>query len=195
MDGTGFLAAPAGSPQAQALRDEDQEELGYVMNVTRLWAYQPETVTALFDVMRKSLAEANLTPRQRGVLVAATASARGDSYCSLAWGQKLSNFASPEVAAGVITGDDAPLTDDERAMAAWARHVVGDPNAVSEADVDAVRRAGFDDAQIFAMTTFIALRLAFSTVNDALGAAPDVELCGTVPEQVLAAVSFGRPAA
>ncbi len=53
------------------------------------------------------------------------------------------------------------------------------------------------DAQIFAMTTFVALRLAFSTVNDALGAAPRrrKHLCATVPDQVLAAVSFGRPPA
>ncbi len=77
MNGTGFLATPADSPQAQAHRDEDQEELGYVMNGTELWAYQPETVAALFGLMGQSLAGANLTLRQRGVLVAAAASARG----------------------------------------------------------------------------------------------------------------------
>lgn len=34
-------------------------------------------------------------------------------------------------------------------------------------------QAPFDDGQVFAITTFVALRLAFSTANDALGAQPD----------------------
>ena len=38
--------------------------------------------------------------------------------------------------------------------------------------MQALRDAGFDDAQIFAITVFVAARLAFSTVNDALGARP-----------------------
>ena len=33
--------------------------------------------------------------------------------------------------------------------------------------------AALSDEEIFAMTTWVALRVAFSTVNDALGAAPD----------------------
>ena len=40
---------------------------------------------------------------------------------------------------------------------------------------------------------FVALRLAFSTVNDALGAAPDRELTERAPAPVRAAVTFGRP--
>jgi hypothetical protein len=42
------------------------------------------------------------------------------------------------------------------------------------------------------MTTFVALRLAFSTVNDALGAAPDAALRRSVPGPVQDAVTFGR---
>ena len=43
------------------------------------------------------------------------------------------------------------------------------------------------------MTLFVAARLAFSTVNDALGAAPDRELTERAPAPVRAAVTFGRP--
>ena len=38
-----------------------------------------------------------------------------------------------------------------------------------------LRDAGFSDADIFAMTVYVALRIALSTVNDALGACPDAE--------------------
>lgn len=55
-----------------------------------------------------------------------------------------------------------------------------------------MRDAGFDDAQIFAVTLFVALRIAFSTVNDALGTRPDRELGDTVPAPVRDAVTFGR---
>ncbi|MBB5774982.1 hypothetical protein [Nonomuraea jabiensis] len=39
------------------------------------------------------------------------------------------------------------------------------------------------------------LRIAFSTVNDALGARPDAALRSTAPRSVLEAVTFGRPIA
>ena len=73
------------------------------------------------------------------------------------------------------------------------RQVVRDPNAATQADIDELRRAGFTDAAIFAITTFVALRIAFSTVNDALGARPDPELREIVPAEVQEAVTFGRP--
>ena len=48
------------------------------------------------------------------------------------------------------------------------------------------------DREIFESTVFIAFRLAFSTVSDALGINPDWQLAAQVPHQVLAAVDFGR---
>ena len=60
-------------------------------------------------------------------------------------------------------------------MAAWARRVTRDPNGTSAEDVQELRDAGFSDADIFAMTVYVALRVALSTVNDALGARPDAE--------------------
>jgi hypothetical protein len=59
--------------------------------------------------------------------------------------------------------------------------------------MEALRGAGFDDDQIFAMTVFVALRPAFSTVNDTLGASPDAELFAGAPEKVVAAVTYGPP--
>ena len=48
----------------------------------------------------------------------AAASTLGDSYCSLAWGGKLAKASAATLAAGVLTGDDAGLTDQEQAIAA-----------------------------------------------------------------------------
>ncbi len=78
-------------------------------------------------------------------------------------------------------------------MAAWARKVVRDPNGTSAADVQVLRDAGYGDAAIYAITVFVALRIAFSTVNDALGVRPDAAIRSTAPGAVLNAVTFGRP--
>ena len=80
-------------------------------------------------------------------------------------------------------------------MAAWARKVVKDPNATTPADIQKLRDSGLNDDQIFAITVFAALRLAFSTINDALGAQPDAQLAESLPPEVREAVTFGRPVA
>jgi len=70
-----------------------------------------------------------------------------------------------------------------------------DPNATTPADIQALRDTGLDDGQIFAITGFVALRLAFSTINDALGAQPDAQLARSLPREVREAVTYGRPVA
>jgi alkylhydroperoxidase family enzyme len=163
------------------------------MNASKLWTHQPAELDALFALMGKAVRPANLSFRRRGILVAACASALGDSYCSLAWGKKLAGDAGAELAGSVLRGDDDLLDESERALARWARHVARDPNSTTPADVALLRDAGFGDTEIFAITFFVALRLAFSTVNDALGARPDRELADAAPAAVRDAVTFGRP--
>jgi uncharacterized peroxidase-related enzyme len=190
-----FLEEPPPSAQVQALYDEDLADGGFVWNVSRLWAHQPDPVKQLFALMSQAFAPAGLTFRQRGILVTAAASALGDSYCSLAWGGKLGHASDASVAAGVLNGTDAGLTDQEKAIAAWARKVARDPNATTPADIQALRDTGLEDGQIFALTAFVALRLAFSTINDSLGAQPDAQLVASLPGEVREAVTYGRPVA
>ena len=187
-----FLEEPEITPAAQTLYDEDLTDDGYVSNSSRLWAYQPQTLEHLFDLMGEAFKPSGLSFRERGILVAATASTLGDSYCSLAWGGKLAGASDADLAAGVLTGDDAGLTEREAVMASWARRVVQDPNATNSADVQTLRDAGLSDSQIFAITVFVSLRLAFSTVNDALGAHPDAKLVASLPSAIVTAVGYGR---
>jgi SAM-dependent methyltransferase/alkylhydroperoxidase family enzyme len=191
--GSGFLAEPATTPDVQRLYDDDLAELGYVMNVSRLWAQRPDLNVELFEVLGHATKAGQPTFRQRGILVSACASTLGDGYCALAWGKRLAGEAGDDVAAGVLRGDDELLDDSDRALARWARRVTRAPNSTAAADVQALRDAGFVDEQIFAITVYIALRIAFSTVNDALGARPDRRLADSAPAPVRAAVTFGRP--
>lgn len=192
---SGFLRTPPHSEGAQALFDDDLATVGFVMNASRMWAYEPHTVEELFGLIKKGVDAHGITFRQRGIMISACAGAINDSYCSLMWGNRLAGVADPQLASAVLTGADTGLTDSEQVLARWARTVARDANSTTAADVQDMRDAGFDDAQIFGFTVFIALRVAFSTINDALGARPDAQLRDTVPAPVLDVVSYGRPMA
>jgi alkylhydroperoxidase family enzyme len=190
-----FLADPPPTEAAERLLEEDAADGGYVMNLTRIWAYEPAAMIGLFDVLGVASRVGDLSRRQRGILVSACASTLGDAYCSLAWGTRLAAETAPAVAAGVLHGDDSGLDAPERAMARWARKVAAAPITTDEADVAELRDFGFSDRQIFAMTVYTAMRVAFSTVNNALGARPDRQLADSAPPAVVDAVDFGRPVA
>lgn len=190
---TAFVADPPPSAAVARLYDSDVDEVGYVMNLSRVWAHAPEVNAHLGEALRAAAAAAGLGMRERGVLVTATASTLGDSYCALAWGNRLADAAGPMVAATVLSGSDDGLEPRDRALARWARRVVTDPNATGPSDVQELRDAGFDDGAIAAVTMYVALRLAFSTVNDALGARPDHQLVDAAPTPVRDAVTYGRP--
>jgi uncharacterized peroxidase-related enzyme len=187
-----FLDEPPATPGRDRLYQADRDGSGYVDNLTRLWAWRADVAEA-FTAVRGRLQDAwALTDIDRAVLVVATARARGDSYCSLAWGGFLAELAGAEVAAQLIAGGVDALDDRPRALAAWADAVVRDPNATTPADIAALHAVGLSDRAIFEATAFVAFRLAFSTVNDALGAEPDAQLAQSVPGVVRDAVTFGR---
>lgn len=192
--GVGHLerATPSTAADEQAQRERDH--LGFVMNATRLWAHLPAAKEALFDLMEVVANRASLTYRQKGVLVTATASGLRDPYCSLAWGVRLAGEAGVQVATSIVDGRTDQLDPADRVLAEWAAHVVTDPTSTSPADVERLRQAGFDDAQIFALTVYIGLRVAFALVNDSLGAPPDPELLTKAPDELVRSI-FGAPAA
>jgi hypothetical protein len=59
-------------------------------------------------------------------------------------------------------------------------------------DVARLPEVGLGDREVLEATAVVAFRLAFSTINDALGAAPDKQLAVAAPDPIRAAVSYGR---
>lgn len=195
---SGFLADPPASAGADALYAEDLADHGFVLGLTRAWAHRPELQTGLFDLL--DAAGSGLTRRQRGLLVAAAAAARADGYCGLAWGARLAADAGDDVAVAALTAPVAgaapepgdPLTAADRALVRFAAQAARDPNGTTRDDVAALRAMGLDDAAILSLALFVGLRIAFATVNAALGVAPDAELAAAAPPAVQDAVAFGR---
>jgi uncharacterized peroxidase-related enzyme len=188
-----FLGEPPQSPAVTDVYEADLSSDGYVNNLTRVWCWRPDVLMSFQALRSDLLAESGFTPREVAVMVVATAAARSDSYCALAWGSRLAELSDDATAARVLQGEDGDLSDREAALAGWSRQVVHDPNATTEATVDRLRDAGFTDQEIFEATSWIAFRLAFATVNDALGARPDQQLAKKAPPLVREAVTYGRP--
>ena len=191
-----FLHPAPDSEATASLYQSDIYERGHVMNLTRVWAWGPE-VSEGFSVLRNQLtSNSSLSPRELAVIVCATAASVGDSYCALAWGTVLASRADAETAAAVLQhAEDADLTPRDNALRTWARKVVGNPTTTTPQDVQALRDASFTEREIFEATAFIAFRIAFSTVNGALGAQPDWQVAEAAPPPVRSAVQYGRPSA
>lgn len=191
-----FLNKPPEDEGVRALYASERADEGFVMNLVHLWAWRPEVFRTFVELRKLVVEQSSLTAREYAVLVCATASSLGDSYCSLAWGHRLAEASSDETAAALLaSGKTDGLSPREAALAHWAKLVVNNPNATSGPDVDELRANGLSDREIFEATAWIALRLAFSTVNDALGAQPDAELAARVPAAVREAVKYGRTVA
>ena len=189
-----FIDEPAPSPERQAFYEDDISDLGYIMNLTRAWAWVPAINDGLFGLLDQAAQIGELSYRDKGILITAMASGMGDSYCSLAWGTRLAEATDPETAASVIAGQpSSSMTVRDVALASWARKLAARPNSTTQADVNDLRGAGLSDQQIVAATAYVALRVAFSTVNAAIGAAPDQETAEAAPPEVVNAITFGRP--
>ena len=191
-----FLQTPPESEAASRLYQKDVENRGHVMNLSRAWAWRPDVTEAFLGLRGLLTSNSKLSQRELAVLVCTMASTLGDSYCSLAWGKILAAATDPSTAADVLQArDGAALNPREKALAKWARQVADDPNGTTAQDVDALRAAGVSEQEIFEATAFVAFRLAFSTVNDALGVRPDSQIAEAAPPEVRKAVTFGRAVA
>ncbi|GAA1478838.1 hypothetical protein GCM10009623_32840 [Nocardioides aestuarii] len=187
-----FLEDPPVDDVVDRMYTSDLEVQGYVANLTRVWAHWPDALGVLSAALRMATELAELDAVERDLVVTAAASGLGDAYCSFAFGSKLAQRVGPDITADLVQGRDDALSAHGQTLADWARRVASDPNSTTTAHVEALRRAGFDERRIFGLTFFVALRVAFSTVNDALGAAPDAELLSRVPRALEDAVTFGR---
>jgi len=191
-----FLEEPPPSEASEAAYAGDREKEGFVWTITKLWAWNPQADRMFAELLGRVAEDGGPEYRDKAILVTSTAPAIGNSACSLAWGNRLAKTVDVDTAVRALRGEESEaMSERHRALARWARRVATDPGATTQSDVAELRRLGLSDAEIFNVTLYIALRIAFSTVNDALDAPLDRQATESYPEQVVEAVDFGRPSA
>jgi uncharacterized peroxidase-related enzyme len=173
----------------------DQRALGYVANLTRLFARRP----AVFRAWRQlsEAIQANMDPREYELATLAAARTLRSSHCALAHGKVLRDrFYDAGTVVGLITDHRrAGLDPADVAVMDFAGKVAADAASVTAADVAALRASGRPDDRILDVALAAAARCFFSTVLDAMGTEPDAAYRAELEPGLHQALTVGRPIA
>ncbi len=183
------------SGELAALYAEDIDDDGHIANYTRAFSHRPDLMRA-WETLNQTV-KRSMDLRQYELATLAAAKAIRSSYCGLAHGWVLAAkfFVAEQVASIARDHHTAGLTEAEVALMDFAAKVAISAADVVEADIDALRRHGFGDEEIFDIASAAAARCFFSKVLDATGTLPDREYRDELDPELRAALTFGRPIA
>jgi uncharacterized peroxidase-related enzyme len=153
-------AVPAAS---SPLLDAVEKQLGVVPNLFRLVALSPSALQGFLD-LKGALGKA-LDVKTRGRIALAVAQVNGCDYCLSAHtylGLNLAKLDSTEIA---LNRKGASSDVKANAGVAFAAKVVQARGHVSDADLRAVKAAGFTDAQIVEIVAVVAENVFTNFVN------------------------------
>lgn len=85
------------------------------------------------------------------------------------------------IRAALETGDETPFSDRERAAIRYARALTGDPAAMTEAPVIAMREAGYSDGEILEINQVVAYFAYANRTVQGLGITTDGDILGLSP--------------
>jgi uncharacterized peroxidase-related enzyme len=151
--------------QSRLLLDAVQKQLGVVPNMFRLIATSPQALEGYLG-LSGALGHGALPAATRERIALAVAEVNGCDYCLSAHTYLGRNVAKLDDAE--ITANRNGASNDPKANAAvrFAVQVTRDRGHVSEADLSAVRRAGYTDAQVIEIVQHVALNTWTTWVNE-----------------------------
>jgi uncharacterized peroxidase-related enzyme len=159
-----YETAPAAS---QPLLDAVKKQLGVVPNSFRLLALSPAALQGLLG-MNGALAKAlDLKTRER--IAIAIAQSNGCDYCLSAHTYIGLNLAKIDAAEIALNRKGASVEPKANAAVAFAIKVNEARGKVSDADLEAVRAAGFTDAQIVEIIAVVAENIFTNLINIVAG--------------------------
>src|SRR6266436_5842862 len=149
---------------AQPLLQAVKKQLGMVPNLFRVVGNSPAALEGYLG-LNGALAKGSLEAPTRERVALAVAEVNGCDYCLSAHsylGKNLSKLSDAEIAANRSGGSTDPKAD---AAVQFAVKLVEARGHVSDADIQAVKRAGYTDAQIVEIVLHVALNTLTNYVN------------------------------
>jgi uncharacterized peroxidase-related enzyme len=158
-------AAPGAS---QPLLENAKKQLGSVPNLFRVLANSPAALEGYFG-LNSALSKGRLSAQTGERIALAVAEANGCGYCLSAHSYLARNLAKLDDAE--ITANRNGASNDPKADAAvkFAVSVVENRGHVSQAAVETVRKAGFEDGEIVEIVVHVALNTLTNYVNEVAG--------------------------
>lgn len=157
---------------AQPLLEAVKKQLGSVPNLFRLVAVSPAALEGYLG-LNAALGRGRIDARTRERLALAVAELNGCEYCLSAHTYLGRNVAKLDESELALSRQG--MSSDSKAAAAllFATALVRARGRVTDSDVQAVRDAGYDDAQVVEIVAHVALNTLTNYINSALGTEMD----------------------
>lgn len=160
------IATVENSPEAsKPLLAAVLQQLGIVPNLMKLVGASPAALEGYLS-LNGALAKGQLNVRQREQIALAIAEFNGCDYCLSAHdylGRNVARLDAAEIDAAREGHSSTPASD---AALQFALQVAKSRGQVADADLAAVRAAGFDDGAIIDIVTTVALNVLTNYVNN-----------------------------
>ena len=158
-------------PELEPVLSQTEKRMGFLPNSQLIMAYKPKLLQAFGQLSQAVNDPANKTSRPLRALVAHMASkSAGCQYCVAHTGESAHNASvEDKKIAAIWDYETSPLfSEAERAALRFAQSGAAVPNAVTDADYDALRRH-FSDEEIVELVAVIAYFGFLNRWNDTLG--------------------------
>jgi uncharacterized peroxidase-related enzyme len=156
------VTQPAG--EAKTLLDAVQSKLGATPNMFRTFAHSPAALNGLLGMFAAVDASSLSKPLAEKIAVA-VAEANGCQYCLSAHSYLGKHVAKLDEKALDQARSGRSADPREQAALRFAGAVLEERGHVADADLNAVREAGFSDAEIIEIITVVALNVFTNYAN------------------------------
>jgi uncharacterized peroxidase-related enzyme len=168
------LRLPPGklSPEMAAYFEKCEEKLGFVPNVLKAFAFDDAKLQAFVDYRHELVQNAANLSKLEIEMIATVVSAQNRCfYCITAHGNAVRQLGSPVLGEMMVMNYRAARLDKrQRAMLDFAVKLTTQPWEIEEEDRERLRRAGFNDRDIWD----IAAVAAFYNMTNRLASATDM---------------------
>lgn len=127
------------------------QERGRVANILRVHSLRPEAMLHHLDLyMGLLFGPGGLSRRQRELIAVVVSRANQCDYCVSHHREALARYLKDEAVLDAVCADfrEAELSAADRALATYADKLTRAPATVTPQDLDALRTAGFEDADV-----------------------------------------------
>lgn len=168
-------------------------QLGFVMSAAQCLTSRDDLLPVYTEFANTMRGGFTLSPRDWRIITLIAAREVRSTYCSMVYGKQLiADLGSKDMVLAVQRDfRNSGLPPRDVAMLAYAEKVARDASQVAQADIDALRQAGFTDANISDIALCAAFRCFIGRFFDAVGAGPEAAFLDGDPAW-MAALTVGR---
>ena len=152
--------------------EEETERSGFTPNVFPAMAYRPSHFRAFFDYHDALVEDTELDRLEIEMLIVTVSGINECLYCVVAHGALVRYFSGdPTLDVKLATNHrSADLSERHRAMCDFAAKLTEEPGRVDDADVEALREAGFSKKAIWDVVSVV----GFYNLSNRLATATDM---------------------